>query len=66
MEAFGKQVYVSNEYDKRTVKLDVDDNGYVTNMQRFAEKGEFFQYLPPMAMFTLPTGIYLSLIMKGN
>ncbi|MGI6340521.1 MAG: ThuA domain-containing protein [Bacteroidales bacterium] len=43
VEAFpGKQVYVSNEYDKRTVKLDVDDNGYVTNMQRFAEKGEFF------------------------
>jgi type 1 glutamine amidotransferase len=38
----GKPLYVSNEYDKRTVKLDVDDQGNVSNMQRFAEKGEFF------------------------
>ncbi len=38
----GKPLYVSNEYDKRTVKLDVDDQGIVSNIQQFAEKGEFF------------------------
>ncbi len=41
-EAFpGKPLYVSNEYDKRTVKLDVDQQGYVSNLRTFAEKGEF-------------------------
>jgi hypothetical protein len=37
----GKQVYLSDEYDKRTVRLDVDDNGYLSDLTRFAEKGEF-------------------------
>ncbi len=41
-EAFpGKKLYVSNEYDKRTVSLDVDDKGYVSGLKAFAEKGEF-------------------------
>ena len=41
-EAFpGKQVYAINEYDKRTVRLDVDAKGYLSNMIHFAEKGEF-------------------------
>ena len=37
----GKPVYISNEYDKRTVQLDVDRQGYVSNLRTFAEKGEF-------------------------
>jgi len=41
-EAFpGKPVYVSDEYDKRTVRLDVDAQGYVSNLKYFVEKGEF-------------------------
>ena len=42
VQAFpGKPVYVIDEYDKRTVRLDVDDNGFVSNFRYFAEKGEF-------------------------
>jgi hypothetical protein len=41
-EAFpGKPAYVTDEYDKRTVKLDVDAQGYVSNLKYFVEKGEF-------------------------
>ena len=41
-EAFpGKPVYVSDEYDKRTVRLDVDAQGYVSNVKYLVEKGEF-------------------------
>lgn len=41
-EAFPeKPLYVSDEYDKRTVKLDVDTKGSVSNLKYFAEKGEF-------------------------
>lgn len=41
-EAFpGKPVYVSDEYDKRTVRLDVDAQGYLSNLKKFVEKGEF-------------------------
>ena len=42
VEAFpGKPLYASDEYDKRTVKFDVDSKGYLSNLQYFAEKGEF-------------------------
>ena len=37
----GQPLYVSDEYDKRTVRLDVDPQGYLSNLARFAEKGEF-------------------------
>jgi sugar lactone lactonase YvrE len=37
----GKKVYVCNEYDKRTVMLDVNNDGSLSNLARFAEKGEF-------------------------
>ena len=41
-EAFAnKPAYVTDEYDKRTVKLDADAEGYVNNLKYFAEKGEF-------------------------
>jgi hypothetical protein len=41
-EAFpNKPAYVTDEYDKRTVKLDADAQGYVSNLRYFAEKGEF-------------------------
>jgi sugar lactone lactonase YvrE len=41
-EAFpGKPVYITNEYDRRTVKLDVDASGYLSGLTYFAEKGEF-------------------------
>lgn len=42
VEAFpGKPLYISDEYDKRTVKLKVDTKGYVSDLHYFAEKGEF-------------------------
>lgn len=42
VEAFpGKPVYAADEYDKRTVKMDVDAQGYLSNLTYFVEKGEF-------------------------
>lgn len=42
IEAFpGKPVFATDEYDKRVVKLDVDADGYLSNLKYFAEKGEF-------------------------
>jgi len=42
IEAFpGKAVYATDEYDKRVVKLDVDANGFLSNLKYFAEKGEY-------------------------
>jgi sugar lactone lactonase YvrE len=41
-EAFpGKPVYIADEYDKRTVKLETDRLGNLSNLQYFTEKGEF-------------------------
>ncbi len=41
-EAFpGRTLYASDEYDKRTVRMDVDSQGYLSNLKYFAEKGEF-------------------------
>jgi polygalacturonase len=37
----GKPLYETDEYDKRTVKLDVSAEGYPSNLRYFAEKGEF-------------------------
>jgi hypothetical protein len=37
----GRKAYFSDEYDKRTVKADVDQSGYLSNLEHFAEKGEF-------------------------
>jgi len=36
-----KKVYMADEYDKRTVSVDVDRQGYVSNLKYFAERGEF-------------------------
>ena len=36
-----KPAYAVDEYDKRTVKLAIDAKGNVSNLQYFAEKGEF-------------------------
>lgn len=36
-----KTAYAVDEYDKRTVKLDVDAQGHVSDLQYFVEKGEF-------------------------
>ncbi len=42
VEAFpGKPSYAADEYDKRTVKFDVDTKGYLSHLKYFAEKGEF-------------------------
>jgi hypothetical protein len=42
IEAFpGKPLYASDEYDKRTVRLDVDNQGYLSNLRYLIEKGEF-------------------------
>ncbi|HEY4155924.1 MAG TPA: SMP-30/gluconolactonase/LRE family protein, partial [Puia sp.] len=41
-EAFpGKPLYIADEYDKRTVKLEVNARGEVSGLRYFAEKGEF-------------------------
>lgn len=37
----GQPAYVTDEYDKRTVRLDVDAQGYMSNLKYFVEKGEF-------------------------
>jgi hypothetical protein len=37
----GKKAYIADEYDKRTVSVDVDKQGYVSNLKYFAERGEF-------------------------
>ncbi len=37
----GKQAYMADEYDKRTVSVDVDQQGFVSNLKYFAERGEF-------------------------
>jgi sugar lactone lactonase YvrE len=42
VEAFpGKPLYAVDEYDKRTVKFQVDTKGYISDLHYFAEKGEF-------------------------
>jgi hypothetical protein len=42
VEAFpGKSLIAVDEYDKRTVKYDVDAQGYLSNLKHFVEKGEF-------------------------
>jgi hypothetical protein len=42
IEAFpGKPLYAADEYDKRTVRLDVDPQGYLSSLSYFVEKGEF-------------------------
>jgi hypothetical protein len=42
VEAFpGKTMISVDEYDKRTVKCDVDARGYLSNLRYFVEKGEF-------------------------
>jgi hypothetical protein len=42
VEAFpGKNLIAVDEYDKRTVKYDVDAQGYLSNLKYFVEKGEF-------------------------
>ncbi|MDB5135341.1 MAG: gluconolaconase [Mucilaginibacter sp.] len=37
----GKPMYITDEYDKRTVKVSVSPEGYVADLNYFAEKGEF-------------------------
>ncbi|HVU59102.1 MAG TPA: ThuA domain-containing protein [Puia sp.] len=42
VEAFpGHPLYAVDEYDKRTVKCQVDTKGYLSDLKYFAEKGEF-------------------------
>lgn len=41
-EAFpGRILYAVDEYDKRTVRMQVDAYGYLSNLSYFVEKGEF-------------------------
>ena len=37
----GRPAYIADEYDKRTVSVDVNSQGYVSNLKYFAERGEF-------------------------
>lgn len=42
VEAFpGQILYAVDEYDKRTVRMQVDAHGYLSNLSYFVEKGEF-------------------------
>lgn len=42
VEAFPRQIlYAVDEYDKRTVQMHVDEQGYLSNLTYFVEKGEF-------------------------
>ncbi|MCW3119006.1 MAG: gluconolaconase, partial [Chitinophagaceae bacterium] len=42
VEAFpGKKVYATDEYDKRTVSLEVSKEGYLDNLNYFVEHGEY-------------------------
>lgn len=42
LEAYpGKPFYASDEYDKRVVKMDVAQDGTLSNLKYFAERGEF-------------------------
>lgn len=42
LEAYpGKPFYTSDEYDKRTVKMDVANDGSLSNLTYFVERGEF-------------------------
>jgi hypothetical protein len=42
IEAFpDKPLYAADEYDKRTVKFNIDSKGYISDLHYFAEKGEF-------------------------
>jgi len=37
----GKPAYIADEYDKRTVSVTIDAQGYAANLKYFAERGEF-------------------------
>jgi sugar lactone lactonase YvrE len=37
----GKPVYTADEYDKRTVSMQVSPEGYLSDLKYFAERGEF-------------------------
>jgi sugar lactone lactonase YvrE len=37
----GQPVYASDEYDKRTVRLQVDADGFLSDLTYFAQRGEF-------------------------
>ncbi|GGB04021.1 glycosyl hydrolase family 28-related protein [Puia dinghuensis] len=37
----GKSVYTTDEYDKRTVRMDADSKGFLSNLTYFAQRGEF-------------------------
>jgi hypothetical protein len=37
----GKPVYTTDEYDKRTVRLQTDSKGFLSNLTYFAQRGEF-------------------------
>jgi sugar lactone lactonase YvrE len=43
----GQPFYACNEYDKRTVRMDVDGKGYLSGLKYFAEKGEFSVTVSP-------------------
>lgn len=37
----GQPLYTTDEYDKRTVRLEVDPQGFLSHLSYFAERGEF-------------------------
>ena len=57
VEAFpGKTLFAVDEYDKRTVKCKVDSQGYLSDLNYFAEKGEFSAVPDPQGNLWIADG----------
>jgi sugar lactone lactonase YvrE len=55
-----------DEYDKRTVKCDVDARGYLSNLRYFAEKGEFSSISDKQGNIWVADGEIYGFDAKGN
>jgi sugar lactone lactonase YvrE len=52
----GKPVYMVNEYDKRVVKMEMDNQGFLSGLKYFAEKGEFCSSVDENGNVYIPDG----------
>ena len=43
----GQPLYTTDEYDKRTVRLEVDSHGFLSHLSYFAQRGEFANTTDP-------------------
>jgi sugar lactone lactonase YvrE len=52
----GKPLYSSDEYDKRTVSTAVNNEGYISDLKYFAERGEFASVTDPQGNVYIADG----------